>query len=62
MAKIALQLHGHEASSKAMDDLNAAKANMELKKIDDSHSEECWVDGMKEFALGCCRSVKKQEG
>ncbi|CAE7934343.1 unnamed protein product, partial [Symbiodinium necroappetens] len=60
MAKIALQLHGHEASSKAMDDLNAAKANMELKKIDDSHSEECWVDGMKDITRAYFNYVSKE--
>ncbi|CAE7870882.1 unnamed protein product [Symbiodinium necroappetens] len=61
MAKIALQLQGHAASSKAMEDLTKAKAEMELKKIDDQVPEDTWVDAMKEFAAGCCRSVKKQE-
>ncbi|CAE7947496.1 unnamed protein product [Symbiodinium sp. KB8] len=65
MAKIALQLQGHAASSKAMEDLTKAKAEMdakwELKKIDDQVPEDTWVDAMKDITRSYFNYLSKEE-
>ncbi|CAE7813436.1 unnamed protein product [Symbiodinium necroappetens] len=66
LAKIQLQLAGHEPSAKAVDDLLQEKAKMDakwqaLRKIDDTVSEETWVDAMKDVTRAYFAYLSKEE-